>query len=106
MDNRKIILSSFTVVGFILWFLARSSIAALRVEWYAFRRLPGIEWIQEGLPLLVGVVTFAILYLHPRVNAFLDDVVVELKKVTWPSRDDVRKSTTVVDFLKIGRAHV
>jgi preprotein translocase subunit SecE len=30
------------------------------------------------------------------VTSFSDEVVSELRKVTWPSRDDVVKSTTVV----------
>lgn len=96
MDNRKIILSSYTVAAFIGWFLVRSAIAALRVEWYAFRRLPGAEWIQEGLPVLLALTVFGVLFKHPRVNVFMDDVVVELKKVIWPAREDVSKSTTVV----------
>lgn len=96
MDNRKIILSSYVVATFIIWFLVRSAISALRLEWYAFRRLPGIEWLQEIMPIVLCLITFFVLFKHLRVNTFMDEVVVELKKVTWPNRDDVTKSTTVV----------
>ncbi len=96
MDNRKIILSAYALASFLGWFLTRSAIKSLRVEWYAFRRLSGIDLIQEGAPLLVGILAFGILYFHPRATGLLDEVVIELKKVTWPSRDDVVKSTTVV----------
>ncbi|HOQ90057.1 MAG TPA: preprotein translocase subunit SecE [Candidatus Hydrogenedentes bacterium] len=30
-----------------------------------------------------------------RIRAFFDDVMVELKKVTWPTRDDLLASTKV-----------
>ena len=63
---------------------------------YQVRRLPGILALREVVPVLVGAVVFGILLKHPRVNSFMDDVVAELRKVTWPGVDDVRKSTTVV----------
>jgi preprotein translocase subunit SecE len=31
-----------------------------------------------------------------RTRIFLHEVVVETKKITWPSREDLRESTTVV----------
>ena len=33
--------------------------------------------------------------LFHRVRAFYDDVIVELRKVTWPTRDDLMASTKV-----------
>ena len=96
MDNRKIILSSYAVSAFLIWFLTRSAITALRLEFYTIRRIQGILWIQEGAPLALGVITFLALFLNGRTTALLDEVVVELKKVSWPNRDDVVKSTTVV----------
>ncbi|MBI1859443.1 MAG: preprotein translocase subunit SecE [Deltaproteobacteria bacterium] len=96
MDNRKIILSAYAAASLIIWFLTRSAINALRLEWYAFRRIPGIDWIQEGVPFALAAATFVILFFHPRATTFLDEVVVELKKVSWSSREDVTRSTTVV----------
>jgi preprotein translocase subunit SecE len=31
-----------------------------------------------------------------RIQDFFEDVLVELKKVTWPSKDELKASTTVV----------
>lgn len=78
------------------WFLTRSALQFLYVTFYQVRRLSGISAINEALPVIVGVLTFVILFKHPRVNTVLDEVVSELKKVTWPGREDVIKSTTVV----------
>ncbi|HUW61804.1 MAG TPA: preprotein translocase subunit SecE [Candidatus Bathyarchaeia archaeon] len=37
--------------------------------------------------------------LFVRVRDFYQDVIVEMSKVTWPSRDELKSSTSVVMFL-------
>lgn len=96
MDNRKLIVAFYIASSALLWFMARSSLHFLYLTFYQVRRLPGIAVIREVVPILLGGVLFGVLLRHPVVNAYLEDVVSELKKVTWPSRDDVVKSTTVV----------
>ena len=47
--------------------------------------------------LLTGVVTFAVLIRNPKSINFTDEVMGELYKVTWPTKDEtVRASTTVI----------
>ena len=96
MDNRKIILSSYLATSFLTWFLTRSFFTWLSSKVYEIRRLSGFKYWLEALPVLAAVAVFVVLLRHPKVNAFLDEVVAELKKVTWPSKDDVVKSTWVV----------
>jgi preprotein translocase SecE subunit len=96
MDNRKIIVTSYLLSSMVLWFLTRSAIQWFYLTFYQVRRLPGIAFAREALPVLVGGVAFLILFRHPRTTPLLDEVITELKKVTWPSRDEVVKSTTVV----------
>lgn len=96
MDNRKLILGSYLGAGIISWFLTRASLAYLYLQFYQVRRWPGIMALREAIPVLVGSLVFAILFKHAQVNVVMDEVVSELKKVTWPSREDVVKSTTVV----------
>lgn len=96
MDNRKIILSSYLAAAMVTWFLLRSTVAYLYLTFYQVRRLPGITGLREGLPVLIGMLVFFILYKNARANTVLEEVVSELKKVTWPKREDVVKSTTVV----------
>jgi preprotein translocase subunit SecE len=45
---------------------------------------------------IVGVITFLVLNRHPVVYRFTDEVVTELRKVSWPSREETIRSTTVV----------
>jgi preprotein translocase subunit SecE len=96
MDNRKIIIASYVATGMVFWFLTRQGLQALVTGSYSIRKLPSIGIIREFLPVVVGLAAFAFLMLNSKVNNFLDEVVVELKKVTWPSREDVVKSTIVV----------
>ncbi len=96
MDNRKIILAFYMVCSAVLWFLSRSFLDWLYHTFYAIRRYAAVGTIRELLPVVLGAVLFGILFKHPKVNTVMDEVVSELKKVTWPSRDDVVKSTTVV----------
>ena len=96
MDNRKIILASYVCAGFVLWYLTRAGLQGLYVGFYQVRRLPGIAVVREFLPVIVGLATFFILTFNNKLGTFLDEVVLELKRVTWPSRDDVVKSTVVV----------
>lgn len=96
MDNRKIILTFHIFVSMVGWFLSHAALQFFHSRFYSFRRLPAIKFAQEAFPIALGVVIFLILTRHARANAFLEDVVSELRKVTWPSRDDVTKSTTVV----------
>jgi preprotein translocase subunit SecE len=96
MDNRKLILSSYLVTSAVLWFISRSFIQWLYLNFYQIRRLPGIALARETLPVLAAGALFVFFLRNAQVNTVLDEVVVELKKVTWPNRDEVVKSTTVV----------
>ncbi|NCG17505.1 MAG: preprotein translocase subunit SecE [Rhodobacterales bacterium] len=45
---------------------------------------------------IAGVITFLVLNRHPVAYRFTDEVVVELRKVSWPTREETIRSTTVV----------
>jgi preprotein translocase subunit SecE len=96
MENRKIIVSIYISAGILAWFLSRASILYLTSAYYMFGRIPGIHVGSEVVPAILGLATFFILFRHPKVNEVLEEVVSELKKVTWPGREDVVRSTYVV----------
>ncbi len=45
-----------------------------------------------------SVVTMAVFLRHPKVIPFTDEVVSELAKVTWPTKDETVKASTTVVF--------
>ena len=46
--------------------------------------------------ILLGVLVFVVLNRHSLVVGFTDEVIEELKKVTWPDKEDTVNSTVVV----------
>jgi preprotein translocase SecE subunit len=55
-----------------------------------------MEVAREFLPVAGALITFLILLRNQKVNETMDGVIAELKKVTWPNVQDVKKSTVVV----------
>lgn len=52
--------------------------------------------IVSGTAALIGILGAFMLYRHPRVNELAHEVVSELSRVTWPTRDETYYSTVVV----------
>ncbi|HWU42348.1 MAG TPA: preprotein translocase subunit SecE, partial [Bdellovibrio sp.] len=50
---------------------------------------------RHGLPVALGIVLFAVLQFNPRVLAWGEEVVTEIRKVVWPSRKDTTAMTIV-----------
>lgn len=98
MENRKLILSSYIAAAITAWFLCRAVIQWLQLTFYHIRGLPGIKIGAEAIPAVVALTVFLVFYYNNKVNVVMDESVSELKKVTWPNRDDVVKSTWVVMF--------
>ena len=96
MDSRKIIIGCYLAATALVWFLVRSFVQWLNFAFYQVRKLPGIDLLREVLPVLGGLITFVVLLKHPKVNEVMDEVIAELKKVTWPNPTDVKKATVVV----------
>ncbi|OFZ79094.1 MAG: preprotein translocase subunit SecE [Bdellovibrionales bacterium RIFOXYD1_FULL_53_11] len=46
--------------------------------------------------IVVGAITFAVLYKHEQVNRFMNEVVVELSRVTWPTQKETSSATVIV----------
>lgn len=96
MDSRKLIVACYLSASAIVWFLIRNFVQWLTAAFYQVRKLPGIEIWREGLPVVGALITFMVLIRHPKVNEVMDEVVLELKKVTWPGAEEVKRSTIVV----------
>jgi len=58
-------------------------------------RLFGINVSTLGT-LILGALLFFMLSTHSKAVEFTDDVIYELKKVTWPDKDDTVSNTVVV----------
>ena len=97
MDNAKYIVMAFlgaaVLVGFTLRGLAVPLLASLEVadpQIFADLNATGL------FGLVVGIVSFVVLNRHPLIYRFTDEAVSELRRVTWPDKEETVRSTTIV----------
>ena len=98
MRHQRYIVFTFVASGVLV---AVASQAALVSGFGQFAiadtRVGGLINVSSVLSLGAGILTFVALLRNEQAVQFTDEVVDELSKVTWPTRDEtVRASTTVV----------
>ena len=59
-------------------------------------RVRSLDLILKGSAMLIGVVTFIGLNRSAIANTFMNEVIVELAKVSWPTQDETTKGTIAV----------
>lgn len=94
--NSKILTLSFAIVGAISGFTLHLLIKAFSGAFGVVARLADSDLVRHGLPVIVGMAVFAILQFNPRILGWADEVVVEIRKVVWPSRKDTTAMTIFV----------
>lgn len=72
--------------------LAIPILARFEVGDAQFLGINSTSWGAIGL----GVISFFMLNRHPKVISFTDEVLNELRKVTWPEKDETVHGTVVV----------
>ena len=97
MRNQKYIVMSFLAAAVLVGFSVRGLTVPLlaRME-VNDPMLLGLLNASSLGGLLAGVLTFVVLNRHPLVVRFTNEVVTELRRVTWPDREETLRSTTVV----------
>ena len=95
--NRKTATVGFMVgailVGIAIKVLLESTIA---IATGAVGRFVAMDIVRHGLPILAGLGFFIGLQARAGVREWGDEVVSELRKVVWPSRQDTVRMTLVV----------
>ncbi len=94
--NSKILTLSFALSGGILGFTVSLLIKAFSGAFAVVARAAGSDLVRHGVPVLVGFGLFALLQFHPKILAWADEVVTEVRKVVFPSRKDTTAMTIVV----------
>lgn len=94
--NSKVLTLSFAIAaaigGVTFHLLVKSFAAAFGV----IARMSDSDLVRHFLPVIVGFVIFAALQFNKKVLVWGEEVVVEIKKVVWPSQKDVTTTTTAV----------
>lgn len=80
------------LVGYIFFALSFKLIGTYDIE----ARVRNIELIVRVLSIVIGAILFLVLYRNDRANQFMNEVVVELGRVTWPASRETASATGIV----------
>jgi len=94
-NNQNIVNFAFVLAGFIAFFIAGVLLEVLAGTFGAVARFRNIDAVKHGLPVSIGFITFLLLFMSRKVQAWADEVVTEVSKVVWPSRKDTTAMTIV-----------
>jgi preprotein translocase subunit SecE len=95
-NNKKIITVTFALSCVLLGFVVSLLMGVLAAHVAVFARAESDPTLSNGIPVVVGLAVFLFLQFNTATVDFLDGVVVEMKKVVWPSRKDTWLMTIVV----------
>lgn len=94
--NSKILTLSFALVSALVGFTLHMLIQIMAGAFGSVARAADSDLVRHGLPVVFALAMFAALQFNPRVHAWGEDVVAEIRKVVWPSGKDVTAMTIVV----------
>ena len=80
------------LVGYVVFSLAGKIIGAYDLE----ARIRNIDLILRGVSVCVGIVLFIVLYRNEKSNQFMNEVILELSRVAWPTQKDTTSATMIV----------
>lgn len=96
-NNQRYILLSFLAIAVAVGFSARG-LAGPIMAWGGVSD-PRLFGVVDGSSLIgtgLGIATFTVFLRSSSLVQFTDEVITELRKVTWPDREDTVRSTIVV----------
>lgn len=94
-DNRKIITLSFVIAAFLTYLVVQVVLEALASTFGVVARFYAQDIVKHGLPVASGAILFFALQFNKKVVKWADEVIVEVRKVVWPSRRDTVAMTIV-----------
>lgn len=94
--NSKVLTLSFAAVGAIIGFSIHMLIKSFAGAFALVAQFAGNDVVTHGLPVAIALVIFAVLQFNPKVLTWGDEVVVEVRKVVWPTQKDMTAMTIVV----------
>lgn len=107
MENQRqkwvnLIFTTVSIIVAIIAFVGFSKISAQYSLESSFKQVDlAIRFASIGLGLLTGLV----LYFNDQSNAFMNEVVLEMSRVTWPAQKDTTNATIwVVLFVLVAGA--
>jgi preprotein translocase SecE subunit len=98
VSKQRYVLLVFVVAAFLVGFTVQAATVSGFAQFaYPDNRLMGVLSTSSAISLLSAALTFVGLIRYPTASTFTGEVVGELMRVTWPTREEaLRAATTVV----------
>jgi len=97
MKRSRYVLLTFVVGAFLAgWVVQAMAVSLLAQVEYPDTRFLGLVSISGLSGLIGGFATFGALLTNTEAKRFTDEVVGELARVTWPTREETLRATTTV----------
>lgn len=94
--NEKILTVSFLVAGILAGVVTAFLLDAFSGAFGIVAKATDSTVVRHGLPVVLAFSVFFLLRFNKSVMAWGDEVVLEIRKVVWPSAKDTRGMTIVV----------
>lgn len=98
-NNKKIRAVAFILAGALAAIVMDVLFESLAVTFGKVARLRNDETLKHGLPIAIGLLTFLVLQFNAKVRVWADECISEVRKVVWPSKQEVTAMTVVVCVL-------
>ncbi len=100
--NRKTATVAFMAAGILVGVAVKVLLdTAAAIATGAVGRALASDFVHHGIPVLAAVIFFGVLQANAGVRLWGDEVVSELRKVVWPSREDTIRMTFVTCVMLI-----
>ena len=95
-DNKKFITVTFALASILLGFVISLLMGVLAGSFAIIARVESSPELSNGIPVVIALAVFLFLQFNAKTVDFIDGVIVEMKKVVWPSKKDTWLMTIVV----------
>jgi preprotein translocase SecE subunit len=97
VENQRSVTALFIIGGLLAGVFFRSlTVAVMAYAVLEDPLLAGVAPLSTLLGVIAGVVALFVLLRNEKATAFTDSVVNELRRVTWPSREETLGNTGIV----------
>jgi preprotein translocase subunit SecE len=97
--NSKILTLSFSIAAMLVGLTVHLLIKAFSGAFGVIARAADSDMVRHGLPVLSAILLFVFLQFNPRILSWGGLVVMEIRKVVWPSRKDTTAMTIICVFM-------
>jgi preprotein translocase SecE subunit len=97
MENQRYITLTFLAAAAMIGITVRSAVVeGIAIAGWADPLFLNLIQLSVLIAIGVGIASFAVMLRNEQAVSFVDEVVVEMRKVFWPDRDETINSTTIV----------